>query len=473
MYVFSITFWILILAVALVHDRVGHRLQRLLLLVTSLVVYGSFGLDLLIVVVLVILITWIGIRARHFTDDRAMLRFARVVTGFAAFLPLITLRYADSAVAAAAQLANRTSLIQADWSLSPLVPIGAAFFTLQAVEGLFAAHRRPLGDDPRFTDHALFVCFFPTVFVGPVQRAESLLPQLQRRRRVTAVDLDAAALLILFGAFQKLLVADNLLPIADRVFAQPTVVSGPEVVIAALAFGIGIVADLAGYTLAVMGVARLFGVHLTPNVNRPYLARSPIEFWDRWNLSVTDWMLRYVFIPLGGQRHGRTRTVLALGLTFLVGAMWYGDRLNLVIWGGIHFFAVLANLLVLRRAKSPPSVTRQVLTGLLTFSFVTYSWVWFRAASIGDALRLHLRLPSVEISSGVVGSAFAIVLFGGLLVASDLVRAAMMSAPTPATGRLANALASPAARGTVIAFAIAGIFVFSTADLHRSVLGLR
>lgn len=474
MYVFSFTFLIGVLLVALVHARAGQRVQRVLLFGTSLAVYASFGISLLLVLLPVVMITWVGIRARHFTDDRAMLRFARIVAAIAALLPLVVLRYADVAVSLSARLANQTSLIDADWSLSPLVPVGAAFFTLQAIDSLFSAHRQPASEQRSFMDHALMVSFFPTIFVGPVQRTEVLLPQLRNRRVVTSQDVDAGVLLFIFGAFQKLVVADNLLPIADAVYARPTTAGGPEIVMATLAFSVGIIADLGGYTLAVLGIARIFGVQLSPNVDQPYLARSPLEFWDRWNLSVTDWFLRYVFLPLRGPSAGRTRTALAMAVTFLLGALWFGERLGLLVWGFLHLLAALVAVGILRRrAERPAGRLGRAAATIATFGFVSYAWIWFRADTLQDAVRLHLRLPNVEITTFTVGSVFTVALFAALLVAADVVLAALLARPEVTATRTVEAFSLPLLRGTVVAFALVGTLVFSTADLHQSVLGLR
>jgi len=464
LYVFSFAFWILVLGIAALHAMVGARAQRWVLLVTSVAVYGSFNLRLLLVLGFVIVATWAGIRVAHYTDDPLMLRFVRLVAAFTAFLPLIVVRLSDGAVGLVGDLAAMLSVGNGEWSIETLIPVGVAFYTLQAIDAMLTVHKRH--QKPNFLDHVLFVSFFPTIFIGPVQQYDRLMPQLRRRRSLTGHDLDVAALWILFGVFWKLAVADNLLPIADLVFSTTDTATGPEVVVGAVAFAVGIIADLAGYTAMVVGLARLFGVRIAAdNVRRPHLARSPIDFWDRWLTPVTDWMLRYTFLQVGGSDRGSARTVGALALTFLAGALWYGTRPTILVWAGLHFIAVVLQLAMLRRKDPSSSAAVGALKLAATFGFVSYTWIWFRAASLGDAVRLHRRLLTPEFTTFSQGALFTTLLFLGLLLASEYLFAQLHTeTPRPLWS-------APLVRGTVFSGLIATTLVLATTDLHDSVLG--
>ena len=320
MYVLSFAFWFVIIVLAIAHRYAGPGLQRVILLDASILLYASLDRWLLIHLAWVVLITWIGVRSRHYTDDPSMLRFVRVTTTVLAFFPLLLHRIGDDVTSVAAVVGERASLDTADWSLSLLLPVGVAFYTLQAVDAIGPGQR---GDTPTFLDHALQVCFFPLLIVGPIQSHTALAQQLRSRRTIDWDDVSAATLLILFGLAQKLVVADNLLPIADQAFGSAGSATGPEVVVGVAAFALGIVADLLGLSLVALGAARLFGVRLQNQVDRPWLATSVIDFWDRFLSPVTDWFLRHVFLPAGGIGRGRPRTVLAVVATFLAGAIWF------------------------------------------------------------------------------------------------------------------------------------------------------
>ena len=471
MYVFSFEFWLAMAALAMAHAFVGPRAQRWLLLTAGLVVYGSLDPTLLVALAGVIGATWIGIRAAHYTDDRAMLRFVRVVSSVLAFVPLAVLRLSDDVVELVGRAASTISLTSEPWSIGSVLPIGVAFYTLQAIDAVHSTrdHRQK----PTFTQHALFVSFFPTMVIGPVQRYQDLAPQLVRRRTVSGADVDAAARFIVFGLFWKLAVADNLLPIADAAFSRPGIATGSEVVLGTLAFTMGVTADLAGYSAMVLGLARLFGVKLASlNVHKPYAARSPIDFWSRWLTSVSDWMYRRVFLALGGRNRGPLRFALALTATFAVGTFWYGERLNIVLWGALHLAAVLIQVAFGRRPGGSSSKAATAVATAATFGFVAYAWLWFRAPSVAEAVRLHQRLASPGFSSVTIATAFAVTLFSAALVASDYLFDRMGVSHSGQSVDEHDRLTAPAVRGAVFAMLIVGVLLLSTDDLHRSVVGL-
>lgn len=464
MYVLSFAFWFVIIVLAIVHRFAGARLQRVLLLDASILLYASLNRWLLIHLAWVVLITWVGARSRHYTDDPSMLRFVRIATSVLAFAPLLVHRVGDDITRVAAAVGDRAALYTSDWSLSLLLPLGVAFYTLQAIDTI-GPGQRGAADPPDLVDHALQICFFPLLIVGPIQQHDALSRQLRGRRAVALDDVRAAGLLALFGLAHKVVVADNLLPIADQAFGSPASVDGAGVIVGVAAFSLGVVADLLGLSLLAMAAARLFGVRLENQVDRPWLATSTIDFWGRFLAPVTDWFLRHIFLPAGGLGRGRPRTVLAVLATFLAGAVWFGATSTLMVWGLLHASAVILQLGALQRrgATRHPLIAR-----FSTFVFVGYAWLWFRASSLGDAIDLHRALLRPELSSFARGSAVVVVMFGVALVAIDAVGRRMM-APTGEAGAFDGA----GLRGTVLAAAVVALLLFTTGDLHTSVLGLR
>ena len=221
-------------------------------------------------------------------------------------------------------------------SLKLILPLGLSFFTFEAVSYPFDIYRGKMAHTSRFLDFALFVSFFPTVVSGPVERASHLLPQFQSPREVTSEKVHEGLWLILWGFFQKLVIADSVGLIVDRVYGSHTDFQGLDIAIAMAAYTVQILADFAGYTDIARGVARLFGFDLVLNFNVPYAALNPADFWERWHISLSSWFRDYVYISLGGNRKGRWRTSLNQMVTMVLCGLWHGAAWTFVVWGAWH-----------------------------------------------------------------------------------------------------------------------------------------
>lgn len=221
-------------------------------------------------------------------------------------------------------------------TLKLILPLGLSFYTFEAISYPFDIYRGKMDHTPRFLDFALFISFFPTVVSGPVERASHLLPQFQRPREVTGEKIHQGLWLILWGFFQKLVIADSVGLIVDQVYGSYTDFQGLDIAIAMAAYTVQILADFAGYTDIARGVARLFGFDLVLNFNVPYASLNPAEFWERWHISLSLWFRDYVYIPLGGNRKGRWRTSLNQMVTMVLCGLWHGAAWTFVVWGAWH-----------------------------------------------------------------------------------------------------------------------------------------
>jgi D-alanyl-lipoteichoic acid acyltransferase DltB (MBOAT superfamily) len=228
--------------------------------------------------------------------------------------------------------------------LRVLLPVGISFYTFQAMSYTVDVFRGELRARRSLLDVAVFISFFPHLVAGPIQRASYLLPQVERPRRFSIPQATSGAYLMLWGFFKKLVIADNVGVIANKVFA----LSDPsfEVLWAGVfAFAIQIYADFSAYTDIARGSSRWLGFELTENFDHPYMARSPADFWRRWNISLSTWFRDYVYIPLGGSRSSEWRWARNVVITFLLSGLWHGASWNYVLWGLYH-----GVLLVLTRA---------------------------------------------------------------------------------------------------------------------------
>jgi D-alanyl-lipoteichoic acid acyltransferase DltB (MBOAT superfamily) len=295
--------------------------------------------------------------------------------------------------------------------LQVVLPIGISFFTFQAISYVVDVYR---GDTRAASlgDVALLQAFFPHLVAGPIVRANELLPQFHRPRDPRTVLAGPALFLIAGGLVKKTVVADELARrIVDPVFNDPAAHSGAEAAFAIYGFAAQIYCDFSGYTDMAIGLALLLGFTLPQNFDRPYLATSLRVFWHRWHMTLSRWLRDYLYVPLGGNRHGRSRTYRNLMLTMLIGGLWHGAAWTFIAWGGIHG-AALCGERWLRERPGTPRLPGPI-AWLVTFNVVCFAWVFFRAPDIGTAFEVLGRLgaggPSPLVSATVVALTVAAV----------------------------------------------------------------
>lgn len=272
-----------------------------------------------------------------------------------------------------------------------LLPVGISFFTFQSLSYTIDFYLGNVGRERNFLRFATFVCFFPQLMAGPIERARHLLPQFARFPEVGLRDVTDGASLFLVGLFKKLALANYLSYYVDRVYGSPGTHGAAALALATMAFGWQIFFDFSGYTDMARGVARVMGFRLILNFNNPYLATGLGEFWSRWHISLSSWFRDYVYIPLGGNRAGTLRMYRNLLLTFLVSGIWHGASWNFAIWGLLHGAGVVITR-ELERSDFYREKVPRVLKQLGVFVFVSFTWIFFRAGSPGDALLIVRRL---------------------------------------------------------------------------------
>lgn len=293
--------------------------------------------------------------------------------------------FVSSAAALLAPLFPESSL---EPGLSIILPVGISFYTFQTMSYTLDIYRGQLRPTRNFIDFAAFVSFFPQLVAGPIERAGNLLPQIQQPRSVKREDIRMGSFLLLYGLFQKTVVADNLAVLADAGFQNPS--NGPTSLLATYAFAFQIFADFDGYSNMARGMARLMGFRLIHNFHAPYFAVSPSEFWRRWHISLSTWLRDYLYIPLGGNRTGARRTQINLMLTMLLGGLWHGAAWTFVTWGALHGLLLICWP---RKAARASSWSRW-LQRLLLFNLVCLGWILFRAESFPQALQILGSLGS-------------------------------------------------------------------------------
>jgi len=270
--------------------------------------------------------------------------------------------------------------------LAIVLPLGISFHTFQSMSYVVDVYRGQQKAVRSPIDYALFICFFPQLVAGPIVRAHTFFRDLFHWRPPSADDVSAGIFLLVLGLTKKMAFADQFAKVANRYFSD--VAGNPGMVTAwsgVVAFGLQIYFDFSGYTDMAIGMAKLLGFHFPVNFRRPYLASSITDFWRRWHISLSTWLRDYLYIPLGGNRHGQWMTYRNLAITMLLGGLWHGASWNFVIWGGYH-----GALLSVERAFRFRGGRSWLypLQAILTFGLVLIGWVFFRAADLPQSLRI-------------------------------------------------------------------------------------
>jgi D-alanyl-lipoteichoic acid acyltransferase DltB (MBOAT superfamily) len=275
--------------------------------------------------------------------------------------------------------------------LEYVLPVGISFFTFQSMSYTIDFYFGKVARERNFLRFATFVCFFPQLMAGPIERARQMLPQFQQVPRFQLQNLTDGGSLFLVGLFKKVAIANYLAIYVDRVYDNPGNFSGTALVLATVAFAWQIFFDFSGYTDMARGVARMMGFHLVLNFNNPYLATGLGEFWSRWHISLSTWFRDYVYIPLGGNRSGWLITYRNLFIVFLVSGIWHGSAWTFAIWGLLHALGVMLTR-ELERSRFYRDRVPRLLKQAWVFLYVCFAWIFFRAASMSDAATIVNRI---------------------------------------------------------------------------------
>jgi len=383
----SLDYLVFLTAVCGVYWLLPRRGQNALLLGASYVFYGYVHLWYLVPLVCATALDFAcGIGMTVLPRRRKLLLLLSVGTNLAL---LGTFKYHGFFVENAGTLLQAVGLPTSRSVLALTLPVGISFYTFQSLGYIIDVYRGRVEARRNLLDFALFVSFFPQLVAGPIERAEQMFPQVERRRTFDADRIGSGILLMVWGFFKKLVIADNAAVLCDKVFALehpwfPLLWSG------VFAFAIQIYADFSAYTDIARGSARVLGFELMENFHHPYLARSPSDFWRRWHVSLSTWFRDYVYIPLGGSRVPPAHAAFNLVFTFLLSGFWHGASWNYVLWGlywGVWVLLErLAGQSALRQWRLPAVVQ---VVGM--FVVVCFGWLLFRETNLtylGRALTL-------------------------------------------------------------------------------------
>ena len=402
----------------------GLRAQNWLLLVASYYFYAAWDYRFVALLAASTTVDYTCARALDRLTDQ---RRRRIVMGLSIGFNLTLLGFfkyfnffADNLAALAGTLGWRLDFV----TLRVLLPIGISFYTFVTMSYVIDVYRREIRPTRNFVDFAVFVEFFPHLVAGPIMRATKLLPQIAGPRRIARGQIVQGLWLVAWGFFQKIFVADNLAPLASRVFAHGSHPAGVNVLLGVYAFAFQIYGDFAGYSNIARGTSKLMGIELIENFRFPYLVRTPQAFWRHWHISLSTWLRDYLYIPLVGSRGTEHQTRRNLMITMLLGGLWHGAAWTFVLWG---FYQGV--LLVLFRPHAATiegwSGIRRLAAWVVMFHLTCAGWLIFRAPSIRDlgALTGGLFSNFAPSAADVTGLLLPLVLYVTPLAAVHLLEA--------------------------------------------------
>jgi alginate O-acetyltransferase complex protein AlgI len=391
-YVFAVFF----IVVYLVYRLLGHRGQNHFLLVASYVFYGAWDWRFLSLIFISTAIDYVAGQRIERAATSAQRKAYLAVSMTTNLLFLGVCKYFNFFVTQLAELSDLLGIGIEIPTLRIILPVGISFYTFQSMSYAIDVYRGEAKVSRYFPDFALFVSFFPQLVAGPIERYTDLMNQIERPRVITDRHYVEGAYHILIGLFKKVVIADNMAGIANAVFATETSqLTGPECLLGLVAFAFQIYGDFSGYSSMAQGIANWLGFDLMYNFRMPYFASSPSDFWSRLHISLSTWLRDYLYIPLGGNRHGPIRTYRNLMLTMVLGGLWHGAAWTFIAWGFFHglILCVYRRFLPSRPAAEIPR-NASLLAIAWMFCLTLIGWLFFRAESMAQVREMLILMAT-------------------------------------------------------------------------------
>ena len=329
-------------------------------------------------------------------------------------------KYFNFFVSSASDLLGEVGVSWLAPTVTTVLPVGISFFTFMAISYVVDAYRGTFAPTS-LSRFAVFLSFFPHIVAGPIVRPAELVPQFDEPRDPRRIDASRAFFLIAGGLFKKVVVSSYMASIADPIFRAPETHSSPEVIVGIFAYAVQIYSDFSGYTDMAIGIALLMGFEFPQNFEKPYSAAGMRDFWRRWHMTLSRWLRDYLYIPLGGNRKGPSRTSVNLLATMVLGGLWHGAAWTFLAWGTLHGLALVTEhrLDARRIARGREKLLPGWATKAFTLTFVAFAWVFFRATSFGNAFDVIGRAFNGWTVEGTV-SLGAIAAIAGMIAIQQL-----------------------------------------------------
>lgn len=400
----SIQFIIFLPIVLLVYYIIPDRIKYLWLLAASYYFYMCWNAKYAILILLSTIITYLSgllldsLRTKSDINPscKTLRRIVVLLCVLSNLSILFFFKYTNFVLNLTEYVFNQIGITLNVPVFDVLLPVGISFYTFQALGYTIDVYRGEIYAEKSFFRYALFVSFFPQLVAGPIERSKNLLKQLSTPHKFSFDNFREGVLLMLWGYFLKLVIADRVAIFVDNVYGYYYRFSGYYIIVATILFAFQIYCDFAGYSIIAMGSAKILGIQLMENFNTPYLATSVSDFWRRWHISLTSWFKDYLYIPLGGNRKGKCRKYINKFVVFCVSGLWHGASISFIIWGALNgLYQIIEELTLSIRTKltktlnlNTNSKAHKMLQALVTFVLIDFSWVFFRAKGVRESLSI-------------------------------------------------------------------------------------
>lgn len=365
------------------------RLQNLLLLVVSYVFYSFWDWRFLFLLIFSTLLDYYsGLKIESSQKPNARRAWLWISLGInLGFLGVF--KYYNFFIESFVAGFERLGITIEPWTLTVILPVGISFYTFHGVSYIIDIYKRRIQAERNFIEYSVFVCYFPLLVAGPIERATHLLPQIKKPRSFDyALAVDGLKQ-VLWGLVKKVVIADNCAVFANQIFNHAGDYEGSTLFLGALFFSFQIYGDFSGYSDIALGTSKMLGIHLLKNFSFPYFSRSIPEFWRRWHISLSSWFRDYLYIPLGGSMVGRWAKIRNTFITFTVSGFWHGANWTFVFWGFLNAVYMIPSLWM-NKPKTSSDKThgiKAIVQMGMSFFLVVFAWIFFRSPSIGDAFR--------------------------------------------------------------------------------------
>lgn len=407
----SIDFLVFFPIVTIIFFLIPGKLRILWLLIASYYFYMSWNPKYAVLIAASTVITFIS----GFLMEKVKGKYGKELVVTASLVSNLAIlgifKYADFALHTLSRITNRLGLGTIDRRLDLLLPVGISFYTFQALSYTIDVYRGNIKAERNIVKYALFVSFFPQLVAGPIERSGNLLCQIRQIPEAKLWEFERVRdglLLMFWGLFQKLVIADRASILVDQVYGSYKDYGFFELAIATVLFAFQIYCDFGGYTNIARGAARVMGFSLMQNFRQPYCAVSIRDFWRRWHISLTSWFTDYLYIPLGGNRKGVVRQYINIIIVFGVSGLWHGASWRFAAWGLLHAgYQIAGNLKnhirkrLGRNDDIQSSFSRRLRKGIVTFALVDFAWVFFAADSLRHAYGIFRQMLTAFQTTGI------------------------------------------------------------------------
>ena len=396
----SVNFILFFPIVVMVYFLIPQRAKNIWLLISSYYFYMSWNPKYVVLIVFCTVITWFGGRMIGYLNERTpdtkgkRQKICLVLCVASNLLIMGFFKYFHFLTYNLSRLLDRVGIGIQIPVFDVLLPVGISFYTFQALGYIIDVYRGTIKPEKNLLQYALFVSFFPQLVAGPIERSKNLIHQIHEPHYFDGDRVARGLLLMSWGFFKKLVIADRAALLVTAVYTDYTDYTGIQIAVATMFFAVQIYCDFSGYSDIAIGAAQVMGFTLMENFHSPYFAKSVAEFWRRWHISLTTWFRDYLYIPLGGNRMGKWKKYRNLMITFCISGLWHGASWNYVVWGALNgLYQVIGDLTKNFRdgVKRFLHVNTQCWSyrffqGVITFILVDFSWLFFRANGVADAL---------------------------------------------------------------------------------------